>query len=232
MRLFKGSELSPPALPPYAANGIGLHSASDLFVTIHTYTHMEQGDLVELFWNDCFILAQQVQNTNHPLHLPVPLSFITDGDARVHYRVLRVGHPAQKSPCLTIPVKLQCPGGSLQSDGENQFLAAVQLPERVLREGLDLKRIKRGVAFSIEPWQYMAAMDCLTLRWGDLRLDIPPLLPSQVGQAVSGRIPKALLREAGHDPHLEATYCVIDRVGNRSGWAPGRQVRVYRASAS
>jgi hypothetical protein len=229
MRLFNGSELSPPTLPACASHGIGLHAASHLTARIAPYPDMSQGDLVELFWNTRFVLAHPIQadEVDRALQLPIPASFVFSGEAHLHYRVLRVGHRAQKSPSLSVAVKLDCPGGSLLQDGENQFLAPVQLPDTVC-----LNDLKRGVPFSIEPWRHMAALDSLTLRWGDLRLDLPPLHASQPGQPIKGRIPKSMVREAGQDAHLEVTYCILDRVGNPSGWAPARQVCVYRDPTS
>ncbi|MGY4491338.1 hypothetical protein [Pseudomonas sp. TE3610] len=229
MRLFNGSELSPPTLPPCASHGISLHAANHLSATIAPYPDMDQGDLVELFCNSRFVSAHPLQadDIGNTLQLPIPASFVLSGEAHLHYRVLRVGHRAQKSQSLSVPVKLDCPGGSLQVDGENQFLAPVQLPDEVC-----LNTLKRGIPFSIEPWRHMAALDCLTLRWGDLRLDLPPLHGDQVGEPIKGRIPKSMVREAGQDAHLEVTYCILDRVGNPSGWAPSRQVRVYRDPAS
>lgn len=229
MRLFNGSELLPPALPLLASHGIGLHATQHLHAAIEPWEHMDQGDLLELFWNGCFVTAHTVQpgETGRTLQLPIPASFALNGDARLHYRVLRVGVRAQRSPNLDFTVKLQCPGSPVPGHGENQFLAPLALPEAVC-----LNTLKRGVPFSIEPWQHMASHDCLTLRWGDLRLDLPPLLPGQVGLPINGRIPKKVVREAGQDDHLEATYCILDQVGNPSGWAPARQVRVYRDPAS
>lgn len=229
MRLFNGSELLPPALPLLANHGLGLHASRHLCAAIEPWEHMDQGDLLELFWNSCFVSAHVVQpgEPGRTLQLPIPASFALNGEAHLYYRVLRVGHQAQRSPALAFSVKLQCPGNPLHGTEENQFLAPLELPEAVC-----LNTLKRGVPFSVEPWQHMAALDCLTLRWGDLRLDLPPLLPSQVGLPVSGRIPKKVIREAGQDDHLEATYCILDRVGNPSGWAPARQVRVYRDATS
>ncbi len=229
MRLFNGSELSPPALPLTNRHGIGVYAASQLIATIAPYADMAHGDLVELFWDSHFVTAHRVQpcEAGCPLQLPVPPSFALSGEAHVHYRVLRFGHKAQKSPSLAVPVKLECPGGSLQHHGENQFLAPLQLPTSVC-----LNALKRGVPFSIEPWRHMAWLDQVTLLWGDLRLDLPPLHANQLGVPLTGRVPKSLVREAGADPRLEVSYCILDRVGNPSGWAPARAVRVYRDPTS
>ncbi len=229
MRLFNGFELLPPALPLLTHHGIGLHATRHLSAAIEPWEYMDQGDLIEVFWNNCFVVAHTVQpgEPGRTLHLPIPESFALNGEAHLYYRVLRVGHRAQRSPALSFSVKLQCPGNPLHGSEENQFLAPLQLPETVC-----LNTLTRGVPFCIEPWPNMAPLDSVTLRWGDLRLDLPPLHATQVGQPISGRVAKKIVREAGQDEHLEATYCVLDRVGNASGWAPARQVRVYRDSAS
>jgi hypothetical protein len=72
----------------------------------------------------------------------------------------------------------------------------------------------------------MDAYDEITLRWGDMRLDLPALTQDDVGMPIVVDVPAELVREAGDDPHLEVSYCVIDRVGNNSRWAPPRLIKV------
>ena len=73
----------------------------------------------------------------------------------------------------------------------------------------------------------MAKGDRITLRWGDLRLDLPALEQSQVGNPLLVKIPLTLIREGGPDRHLELSYCILDRVGNRSQWAPATHLQVF-----
>jgi hypothetical protein len=79
---------------------------------------------------------------------------------------------------------------------------------------------------SIEPYLNMAPHDEITVRWGDLRMDLPPLTAQDVGAPVALVVPPDLILEAGDEQRLEATYCIIDRVGNNSLWAPPREIHV------
>lgn len=114
---------------------------------------------------------------------------------------------------------------------ENQSLAPVDLPETIRRHGVNPSQIRRGVPLTIEPYLNMAAGDAITLRWGDARLDLPRIQVNEVGQPVQVWVPSALILEAGDDARQEVTYCVIDRVGNNSRWAPARTVSIAQAHA-
>jgi len=39
-------------------------------------------------------------------------------------------------------------------------------------------------------------------------------------------VPSAIIIEAGDDSRLDVTYCILDRVGNNSRWAPARTLRI------
>jgi hypothetical protein len=70
----------------------------------------------------------------------------------------------------------------------------------------------------------MAPRDEITLRWGDLRMDLAALDPAQVGRPIIFIVPPAFISEACIDGAQEITYCIIDRAGNNSRWAPARVV--------
>ncbi|MNE90301.1 hypothetical protein D3C80_1878020 [compost metagenome] len=72
----------------------------------------------------------------------------------------------------------------------------------------------------------MAIDDEITLRWGDARMDLPRLKASDVGQPIQVWVPPAIILEAGEDLRLEVTYCILDRVGNNSRWAPARVLKI------
>jgi hypothetical protein len=69
------------------------------------------------------------------------------------------------------------------------------------------------------------------LRWGDVRLDLPKIQAKGVSQAVQVWVPSALIVEAGDDCRLEVTYCILDRVGNNSRWAPPPVLRIAAGPA-
>lgn len=221
------NKLAAPTLAQRSKNTICALAAEQLFITIHPYPNMEEGDLVELFWDGCYVTSKQLGklDINKPVPLRVPESFIQSGTARLYYRVMHVGSSPALSAQLKVLVKLDCPGGQAIGE-ENQGLAPLVIPEPIQRYGVNPSQIKRGVPLSIEPYPNMAIEDAITLLWGDVRMDIPKLRMIDIGQPVSVFVPPDIIQEAGEDPKLEVTYCVIDRVGNNSRWAPARTLKV------
>jgi hypothetical protein len=71
----------------------------------------------------------------------------------------------------------------------------------------------------------MAAHDEITLRWGDLRVDLPAISAREVGMPVIYTVPPEFIREACVEEAQEITYCIIDRAGNNSRWAPARIIK-------
>lgn len=219
--------LKAPVLPQTSGQGIGIQAARQLMVRIEPYPSMDSGDLIELYWDGCYIGCRTLEagDVGLAIDLKVPESFIQSGVARAHYRVMRIGHDPQFSDPCVANIKLDCPGG-LTSLEENQSLAPLQVPEPILRYGLNSGQIKRGVPLTIEPYLNMAVDDEITLRWGDVRLDLPKLDDHDIGQPIRLFVPAPIIQEAGDDPRLEVTYCILDRVGNTSHWAPPRQLKV------
>ncbi|KAB0493685.1 hypothetical protein [Pseudomonas vancouverensis] len=222
--------LAAPSLARPHKAGINITCAAHLLIEVAPYPGMDEGDLVELFWDDCYV-AQRVLSTadiDQPVQLRVPESFIANGTSRIHYRVMQIGRKAALSACQTVQIKLDCPGGqpsALHAD-ENQRLTPVSFPETINRKGVNAQQIKRGVPLTIEPYLNMARDDEITLRWGDVRMDLPKLEAHDVGQPIQVWVPPAIIVEAGEDPRLEVTYCILDRVGNNSRWAPARVLKI------
>ncbi|HWT69139.1 MAG TPA: hypothetical protein VN214_08515 [Pseudomonas sp.] len=219
--------LAPPTLPQANKAGINILAASKLRVDIEPYTDMDTGDLIELFWDGHFVASRVLtaQDIGHTVSLRVPESFIVSGATWVHYRVMQVGRNPALSVATRVAVKLDCPGRPL-GDDENQFLAPVNLPVAIRRRGLNARQIQRGVPLTIEPYINMAEGDEITLRWGDVRMDLHGLKACDVGLPIRVWVPPAIITEAGEDLRLEVTYCILDRVGNNSRWAPARTVRI------
>ncbi|MBY8949428.1 MULTISPECIES: hypothetical protein [unclassified Pseudomonas] len=228
--------LTAPTLPQANRHGINALSASQLQVDIAPYPGMDEGDLIELFWNNCFAASRRVSacKVGMQTHLRVPESFVQDGLAQVHYQVMQVGRAPARSAVTGVRVKTQCPGGQpspLCSD-ENQNLAPVSLPETIRRYGVNPSQVRRGIPLTIEPYVNMATGDAITLRWGDARMDLPRIQAKGVGLAVQVWVPSTLMVEAGDDCRLEVTYCILDRVGNNSRWAPTRTLRIAACAPS
>ncbi|WP_339453449.1 hypothetical protein [Pseudomonas sp. JAI120] len=228
--------LTAPTLPQALRNGINALAAAHLQIDIEPYPGMDEGDLIELFWNNCFAASRRVTagKVGLPTHLRVPESFVQDGPAEVHYRVMQIGHTPACSARAHVRVKTNCPGGPpspLCSD-ENQNLAPVGLPETIRRYGVNGRQVRRGIPLTIAPYLNMATGDAITLRWGDVRMDLPKIQAKGVGVVVQVWVPSTVIVEAGDDSRLEVTYCILDRVGNNSRWAPTRTLRIAACAPS
>lgn len=231
---MKHTLLTAPSLPLALRNGINALAAAQLTVHIAPYPGMDEGDLIELFWNNCFAASQWVSacKVGMPTQLRVPESFVQDGIAQVHYQVMQVGQVPARSLMTRVRVKINHPGGQPlpQHSDENQGLAPVGLPETIRRYGVNANQVRRGIPLTIEPYLNMSSGDAITLRWGDVRLDLPTIHAKDVGQVVQVWVPSALIIEAGDDSRLDVTYCILDRVGNNSRWAPARTLRIAAAA--
>ena len=228
--------LTAPTLPQANRYGINARAATQLQVAIAPYLGMDEGDLIELFWNRCFAASRRITacKVGTPTHLRVPESFVQDGLAQVYYQVMQVGHGPARSAVTQVRVKTNAPGGqppALYSD-ENQNLAPVALPETIRRYGVNSRQVRRGVPLTIEPYLNMTTGDAITLRWGDVRMDLPKVQARGIGLAVQVWVPATVIAEAGDDCRLEVTYCILDRVGNTSHWAPSRTVRIAASTSS
>ncbi|MCK1792382.1 hypothetical protein [Pseudomonas violetae] len=223
-------ELAMPTLARSHKGGINIHLAAHLMMDIAPYPGMSEGDLIELYWDECFVASKTLgaDEVGATVSLRVPQSFIVNGIASVHYRLMQIGAAPVLSAVEQVQVKLDCPGGQpppLCGD-ENQNLAPVQMPETICRKGVNPSQIKRGVPLTIEPYLNMAVDDEITLRWGDVRMDLPKLDRTDIGHPIQVWVPPAIIEEAGEDLHLEVTYCVLDRLGNNSRWAPPRRLKI------
>lgn len=223
-------KLFAPSLPQANKHGVGVNAAAHLMVSIKPYPAMDEGDLIELFWGGCYVASKLLTaaDVGQSVALRVPESFLQSGTVRTWYQVQKVGSTPSLSPGKDVLIKLECPGGypTDPDTEENQRLAPLAVPDTLLRHGLTAKQLRHGVAMTIEAYQNMAAKDEITLRWGDLRMDLPAINAKDVGKPITLNVPPTLIREAGEDEQLEVTYCIIDQVGNNSRWAPPRALRV------
>lgn len=57
-------------------------------------------------------------------------------------------------------------------------------------------------------------------------MDLAALTAADVGLPIQVWVPPAVIVEAGEDLRLDVTYCILDRVGNNSRWAPPRTLKI------
>ncbi|WP_086794005.1 hypothetical protein [Pseudomonas sp. SCPG-7] len=223
-------ELAAPHLAAAQKNAVNLAAAAHLLIDVLPYPGMDAGDLIELFWNNCYVASRVLtsEDLGTSVSLRVPESFIASGTARIHYRVMQIGQGPALSAATRVQVKLDCPGGqpSALCGDENQQLAPVTVPDTIRRQGVNPNQIKRGVPLTIEPYRNMAEDDAITLRWGDVRMDLARITAADVGLPIQVWVPPAVIVEGGEDLRLDVTYCVIDWVGNNSRWAPPRTLKI------
>lgn len=230
-----GKCLRAPLLPINRHGGLGALVSKHLCVAIAPYDDMHSGDLLQLFWNDVFVAFHIVTPTTcqRKLQIIVPERFVDSGPIRSYYRLSRPGHPTRFSLPAHAWGKLACPGNRVYGEGaldlrqENPQLAAIGLPRKLRRHGLSLSALKKDICLTIQPYSNMAVGDEITLRWGDVRIDLAPLQPSQVGQPLQPQMPIAAILENGCDERLTVSYCVFDTASNHSGWATPAALRVH-----
>ena len=72
--------LTAPTLPQAVGNGINALAAAHLQVDIPPYPGMDEGDLIELFWNNCFAASRRITTgkIGEFTHLRVPESELAD----------------------------------------------------------------------------------------------------------------------------------------------------------
>lgn len=220
--------LPAPHVPQAHHRGIGRLAAAHLMVHIEPYPTMDEGDLIELLWGGCYVTSKTVNaaDIGQTIALRVPESFLQNGKVKISYRIMKIGDlPEASIPC-TLWVRLDLPGGQLLDPDteENQGLEPLTLPDPVLQRGLHSSHMLDGMPVSIAPYLNMAAHDEITLRWGDLRMDLPALSADEVGMPVTFTVPPEFIREACVEEAQEITYCIIDRAGNNSRWAPTRVI--------
>ena len=68
------NKLAAPTLSTAGKYTICARAAEQLFIHIAPYLNMEEGDLIELFWDGCYVTSQQISKANmgHPVALRVP----------------------------------------------------------------------------------------------------------------------------------------------------------------
>lgn len=208
-------------LPQRCRDGIGASAANLLWLRIGPCPAFEPGDLLEVFIDERFASAMIIkpEHLGMALDFHVPQAILRSGVARLGYQWLRAGEHRVHAPTTKVLAKLECPGGPplFADEEENQYLPALRFPL-----GLSLRQARRhgGLPFYLPVYPNMAGGDEITVRWGDARFDLPPLLPRQVAGPVHSTVPLAILTQARPGQWRELTWSVVDRVGNHSRWAP------------
>ncbi|GGA18833.1 Ig-like domain-containing protein [Dyella nitratireducens] len=222
--------------------GIGLHvREGGVIVQMEPWSPMQVGDRLDLFWGApddpqspgypgtpvAGKTLQFPEEVNKAVLLTVPEDDVVAGWINVVCRVTRAGSGFQElSPLLPVLVKLDPPGGVDPAPDENPNLAAPNLPDEVIRNGVDTSWAARGVPVMIQPYPNMAVGDRIRLNWGGAFVEYTLRDSSEVNLPVMVVVNDATIRAAGDGDAVVLRYQVFDLVGNRSGWSPTTEVVV------
>jgi hypothetical protein len=182
-------------------------------------------DTVELHWGTLWTLGFP-GSTSGALLLAIPGAqiagaelpdhdhYMGEGVHEVWYEVRTAGGGVGVSAKTTVLVKTARPGGE------------DPLPDTSVNEGLmpctatpdPVEQDSKEVVFSVVPWKSIEVGDVLALYLGGYRFDFPPVTEPTETQQVT--LTAEQIATIGGGPQTPVTYEVIDKVGNRSKYAP------------
>lgn len=224
--------------PQSSLYGVGIaDTKTGLIVVVPAYSAMKAGDDVAVYWGETPVLAVSTpvtyDNVDADLVMTVPHDLIVDETSQPFYRITRTSNVMSDSPQRYIDVRLLRPGGRdpVLLTPYNENLAAPQLPDDVVVNGVDAAQAALGVRVTILPYENMAQYDDIRLVWGSSQIH-HTVLATEVYNPVVIVVDKDAILAAG-DGDIEVMYQIIDVVGNISdGWSMSATVRVVASSAA
>ncbi|WP_160286283.1 RCC1 domain-containing protein [Pseudomonas knackmussii] len=204
---------------------------SGLAVLIENYDGMAVGDHLSVHWDDSGVPFAshlvEAADIGHHLVLKLDEALFVEGDFQPYYRLERPSLLDVNSPARAIRVQLSTPGGEdpLPGTEHNENLAAPQVPEDLLLNGIDAEQAAQGVDITLAAYPNMAEYDRIDFNWGGQRL-VHTVQLDEVGQPVVLHVEEATILAAG-DGVIALAYQVIDAAANRSdGWSVTANVEV------
>ncbi|WP_160286280.1 hypothetical protein [Pseudomonas knackmussii] len=204
---------------------------SGLAVLIENYGGMAVGDHLSVHWDDSGVPFAshlvEAADIGHHLVLKLDEALFVEGDFQPYYRLERPSLLDVNSPARAIRVQLSTPGGEdpLPGTEHNENLAAPQVPEDLLLNGIDAEQAAQGVDITLAAYPNMAEYDRIDFNWGGQRL-VHTVQLDEVGQPVVLHVEEATILAAG-DGVIALAYQVIDAAANRSdGWSVTANVEV------
>ncbi|WP_339547298.1 Ig-like domain repeat protein [Pseudomonas sp. RA_35y_Pfl2_P32] len=204
--------------------------------SINPYGEMAEGDKINVFLdkNPAVGLEVQAQDVNQRLYFYIPAELFTPGWVEeCYYELQRKSEPAPDDPSapLRLLTKLDLPGGIDKwppGPGHSE-LKIVQLPEEVIRQGVDAEWAAKGVPMTILHYPNIALRDTIQVAWGSVWL--PPHLVTQA--QLDGTEPIVIIADlaailaAGDSDALNIDYELHDEVWNYSvRWSLPTTVKV------
>nr|WP_063571285.1 Ig-like domain-containing protein [Luteibacter rhizovicinus] len=195
-------------------------------VTVGPWDYADLSDTILLHWGDQWTQSFPVKDTNGAQLLSIPGVDIAgdplgngdhysgEGTQTVWYEVRTVGGEHPPSSTQDVVVKTARPGGEdpRPDTPVNDNLGAPTANPDPVEEGTT------GVTFSVSPWANITTDDKLTLVLGGYRFDFPAIANTITTQTLILTAEQIEAIDGG--PQTPVTYEIVDRVGNRSGYAP------------
>jgi hypothetical protein len=195
-------------------------------VTVGPWDFPNMTDVILLHWGDQWTQSFPVKDTNGAQLLAIPGADIAgdpsgngdhysgEGRHEVWYEIKTIAGAHPPSAVTEVAVKTARPGGEDPKPDtpiNDNLKAPVAAPDPVEQNTVE-------VTFAVAPWANIFTDDKLTLVLGGYRFDFPAITNATATQTLT--LSAEQIAAIGGGPQTPVTYEVIDRVGNRSGYAP------------
>jgi hypothetical protein len=197
-----------------------------MLCNIDPYRGMQAGDRLDIYWGDIKIyvkevLPEEVDPVDQRLLFYIPITGIVPGWVEnVHYQITRNGSttPDETSAPLRILVKLNRPGGPDKRPFEpwHSELKAPQLPDDVIKNGVDAEWAKNGIPVTVPIYPAITARDTVRLKWGTVFAPALRITEQQAAgtEAITLTVDQATVLAGGDSNALPVRYEVYDEVFN------------------
>jgi hypothetical protein len=190
---------------------------------VDPWLRMQLGDRIEVYWDGAAVADRTVAaaDLDKRIILYLPSSAAVEGWAEeVKYRLTRAGSSApEDSVPMRLRVKLDRPAGVDRDPhlpGHSE-LAAPQLPQEVIDNGVDAEWAAKGIPVTIATYPGRAVRDTIELRWGSVSLRRVVSDAEAAGtDSIVITVDQATVLAAGDADNLLVHYQVYDEVWNFS----------------
>ncbi|MDC6382109.1 hypothetical protein BW687_018245 [Pseudomonas graminis] len=206
--------------------GINLSIVEDpsgVLSAVDPWLRMQVGDRVQIHW-DGVLMGERVvaeADIDNRMFFKLESTAIKAGRKKVvYYSLTRVGSSVpEDSVSKSLLVKLDRPGGKDRDPhlpGHSE-LAAPQLPQDVIDNGVDAQWAEDGIPVTIAKYPGRAARDTVELRWGVVSISRPITEQEAEGEdPIVITVDQAAILAAGDSAKLLVHYQVYDEVWNFS----------------
>ncbi|CAI8930177.1 BIG2 domain-containing protein [Pseudomonas sp. IT-P74] len=221
--------------------GLNIHAVEEypegILCAVNAYSFpMLAGDTLDIYWGTKKLLTRIVE----PDEVDKTVFFFLDAEAivsgwveEVYYVLTRQGEPVPDDPAvpLRLLVKLDRPAGRDKDPhlpGHSELHIA-QLPEDVIKNGVDAEWAQRGVPMTIGVYPNIAVRDVVQVKWGSAYLAPHFVTTAQVdgSEPIVITATQADILAGGDSAALMVQYEVHDEVWNYSEqWSQATTVRV------